>query len=127
MSLTFHRAYIKRVIDGDTVEAEIYIDCGFNIQVTLFEKLRLAELDTFELRDKRPRYKQAAYIESDKLESILIGSEVWVAAKKRGKYGRWIAYLKTPDCEDVNKTMLSYHDFLREHVDDESIDLEELR
>ena len=88
-----YRARILRVIDGDTVEAEI--DLGF--QVSLTATLRLAGIDTPEVRGPERIEGRAATEYLELLLNKLAGSErevtVHTHRDRTGKYGRYLAEL----------------------------------
>lgn len=88
-----YRARILRVIDGDTVEAEI--DLGF--QVSLTATLRLAGIDTPEVRGPEQIEGRAATAYLELLLDKLAGPEREVSVHTRrdrtGKYGRYLAEL----------------------------------
>lgn len=88
-----YRARILRVIDGDTVEAEI--DLGF--RVSLRATLRLAGIDTPELRGPTREAGRAATDYLELLLSKLAGPERQVTVRtqkdRTGKYGRYLADL----------------------------------
>ncbi|MEW4530207.1 thermonuclease family protein [Maioricimonas sp. JC845] len=88
-----YRARILRVIDGDTVEAEL--DLGFRIAAR--KTLRLAGLNASEVRgDERPRGMAAARWLRDEIERLTSGTGQLIVRTERdvtGKYGRVLATL----------------------------------
>jgi len=101
-----YRARITRVIDGDTVEAEI--DLGFHVSLTV--TLRLAGINAPEAKGtERPRGLAATrYLDS--LITDLTGStrQVTVRTQKdvTEKYGRYLAVLIAGDV-NLNDRMLA--------------------
>jgi micrococcal nuclease len=101
-----YRARIARVIDGDTVEAEI--DLGFHVTLTV--TLRLAGINAPETKGtERPRGLAATrYLDS--LITDLTGgtSELTVRTQKdvTEKYGRYLAVLIAGDV-NLNDRMLA--------------------
>lgn len=101
-----YRAQITRVIDGDTVEAEI--DLGFHVTFTV--TLRLAGINAPETKGtERPRGLAATrYLDS--LITDLTGStrELTVRTQKdvTEKYGRYLAVLMVGDV-NLNDRMLA--------------------
>ena len=100
-----YRARILRVIDGDTVEAEI--DLGF--QVSLRATLRLAGIDTPEVRGPTRDSGRAATEYLELLLNKLAGPkrEVTVCTQRdrTGKYGRYLAVLVAGD-RNLNEALV---------------------
>lgn len=101
-----YRARITRVIDGDTVEAEI--DLGF--QITFTATLRLSGMNAPETRGaERPQGLAATrYLES--LLNDLTGEQhrllVRTQKDRTGKYGRYLAEL-TADGVNLNQALIA--------------------
>jgi micrococcal nuclease len=99
--LWYYRCKITRVIDGDTVEAQV--DCGFGNKRT--ERLRLAGVDAPELRprrgtpEEREEERQEAAKAKDRVTDLLHDRECVIRTFKTGSFGRWIATIFFP--EDV--------------------------
>ncbi len=81
-----YRAKIVDVYDGDTFTFEV--DLGFSITVT--EKIRLAGINTPEVRWSS---KVEGKMVRDYVRSIILGKEVIIQVFKKGKFGRYIAYV----------------------------------
>jgi micrococcal nuclease len=81
-----YKARIVDVYDGDTFTFEV--DLGFSIAVT--EKIRLAGINTPEVRGSS---KVEVKMVSDYVRSIILGKEVIIQVFKKGKFGRYIAYV----------------------------------
>lgn len=91
-SLYVYRAQLCRVIDGDTFDFDI--DVGF--ETHLFKRIRLLDVDTYELRGGTVETKQKAneakaYAQSafDTAKSIYISTIM----DGEGKYGRVLAHV----------------------------------
>lgn len=88
----FYRAYLEKVVDGDTID--VSIDVGF--QTTVFKRLRFMEIDTEELRSSDPERKARAYEAKDFVfEKLSNADKVYVQTKMdaTGKYGRVLAWV----------------------------------
>jgi micrococcal nuclease len=81
---------VTSVYDGDTITGNI--DLGFNIKKEKV-KLRLARIDTPEIRTKDLDEKERGYAARDYLRELLEQYPVFVTTTKKGKYGRWICEL----------------------------------
>jgi len=99
-----YKCNITRVVDGDTVDAEI--DCGFDI---IFKsRIRLYGIDTPESRtrdlDEKARGKLASQFIKDKIaEAELV--KVKTKLDKKGKFGRVLGSIIADD-EDLNESMV---------------------
>ena len=82
---------VTRVYDGDTVNG--VVDLGFGIKMAI--KIRLADINTPELRTKDLDEKARGYAARDFLREFLdkYGAGLQVRTNKKGKYGRWIGEL----------------------------------
>lgn len=98
---------ITRIVDGDTVDAEI--DLGFDI--TYKSRVRLYGIDTPESRtrdlDEKARGKLAAKFLSD---AILHADKLVIQTKldKKGKFGRVLGVIVADDV-DLNQAMIDNH------------------
>ena len=102
-----YRCNITRVVDGDTVDAEI--DCGFDIIYK--SRIRLYGIDTPESRtrnlDEKARGKLASQFIKDKIaEAKLV--KVKTKLDKKGKFGRVLGSIIADDL-DLNQTMIGKH------------------
>lgn len=87
-----YKAEVLSVYDADTVT--LSIDLGFNVQTE--QKIRLFGIDAPELRGvERPDGLKAR----DALRELILGKEITIITikDKRGKYGRYLAYLYIGD------------------------------
>ncbi len=100
-----YRARIVRVIDGDTVEAEIDLGFHVSLQVTL----RLVGIDAPEMRGPdRPRGLAATQHMQSLLEELTESNgQVMLRTQKdtTEKYGRYLAELLAGDV-NINERML---------------------
>ena len=112
MAYTYN-AKLIRVIDGDTIDC--MIDLGFDIFIK--ERVRLAGIDTPEIRTKDLEEKKRGFIAKERVEELLDdddGSFVLVCTdyNPRGKYGRVVGEIFLPssssssDDESVNQILL---------------------
>ena len=97
-----YKALVIEIIDGDTIW--MVVDLGFNVLKKL--KLRLAGIDSAELKDKN-NIKKALAAKSY-LEDKVLNKEVIVKSLKPGKYSeRYIDFLYSEgDAESYNDKML---------------------
>ena len=87
---------IDRVVDGDTVD--IWIDLGFDVRI--FERVRLAGIDTPESRTRDKREKEFGKLATARVVELLPIGRVFTAISKsydsRGKYGRAMMDFEIP-------------------------------
>lgn len=88
-----YNAKVTRVIDGDTLEAEV--DLGFYMFARI--RFRLAGIDTPEIHGVKKdseEYKrgQESKAEVERLLA-LVDNKVRLKTEKTGKYGRWLAWV----------------------------------
>jgi len=96
-----YNAVITDVYDGDSITARI--DLGFNLFT--IQKLRLAGIDTPELRSHLMLEKELAKEARDYLKGLVLDKEVIVVTSKAGKYGRYLADVYRLDSH-VNQMMI---------------------
>lgn len=95
-----YKAKLVRVIDGDTIDAEI--DLGFNVLIR--QRIRLYGIDTPEARTRDLVEKEKGLAAKQRLTEILPKEFiVETVLNKRGKYGRILGILHVEDT-DGNKT-----------------------
>ena len=98
-----YRAIITGVYDGDTVTANI--DLG--MQVWLHDvKLRILGIDAPEIRTKDLSEKAAAIKARDRVKDLILGKEVILETKKKGKYGRWLVSIVV-DGQELSQILLN--------------------
>jgi len=85
----YYKAKIVSVYDGDTCRADI--ELGFGV-VLENKTIRLANIDTAEIRGNDKEGKERAYEARDRLRDLVLGKEVTLQTIKdrTGKYGRII-------------------------------------
>ena len=95
---------INRIVDGDTIDAEI--DLGFNINIT--QRIRLAGIDAPETRTTDLREKEEGLEAKEWLIKKLTTTEqIKIRTEKDDKYGRilgWI-YIGNDD-KSINNYMI---------------------
>tara|TARA_R100000656_G_scaffold117700_1_gene91133 strand:+ start:99 stop:473 length:375 start_codon:yes stop_codon:yes gene_type:complete len=81
-----YNAKCVRVVDGDTLDAEI--DLGFDVKVT--KRIRLAGIDAPESRTRNKVEKKLGLAAKDKLIELMEGAanEFELESQELGKYGR---------------------------------------
>lgn len=81
-----YRAFVTRVVDGDTIDVTLDLGCCVYVK----ERLRLANIDAPEMRGTEKLFgRQSKVVLAERVE----GQHVIVQTEKdkRGKYGRYIA------------------------------------
>ena len=92
------------MIDGDTVEVKVHLWLGMDQTVLV----RVAGIDTPELKGRCPGEPEAAAAARDHLAKRIGAGVVWVSAVRRDKFGgRVVASLRLPSGEDVAAIMLA--------------------
>ena len=84
-----YKAKCIRVIDGDTIDADI--DLGFDI--TIRKRIRLSGIDTPESRTRDLEEKKRGLASKDRLVEILDMGSLVIESKDVGKFGRVLAIL----------------------------------
>lgn len=110
--LWHYRAYVQRVVDGDTVVAAL--DRGFRHYAV--ERLRLQGIDAPELAPRKGssaqrKEERALGIKAkERLIELIEGREIIVRTHKTGKFGRWLATLllvhEDGTTQNVNEILL---------------------
>ena len=96
-----YKAKLDRVIDGDTVDANI--DLGF--EITIHKRIRLAGIDTPESRTRDLEEKARGLASKDKLIELLGDGNFVLESKEVGKYGRVLGTLHIDDM-NINDTLV---------------------
>ena len=96
-----YKAKLDRVVDGDTVDANI--DLGFDI--TIHKRIRLAGIDTPESRTRDLEEKARGLAAKDKLIELLGDGEFVLESKEVGKYGRVLGTLYIENI-NINQTLV---------------------
>lgn len=100
-----YKAKLVRVIDGDTIDAEI--DLGFNVVIR--QRIRLYGIDTPESRTRDLEEKERGLAAKQRLTEILPKEFiVKTMLNKRGKFGRilGVLYINTEDKTSVNDMLV---------------------
>jgi len=100
-----YKAIVDRVIDGDTLDADIYL--GFDV-VLPRQRIRLWGMDTPESRTRNKEEKVRGLLSKSYLLAMTpIGSVVRLQSRDRGKFGRILGVLFAGDDEtkSVNQRM----------------------
>lgn len=104
-----YKARLVRVVDGDTIDAEI--DLGFNVLIR--QRIRLFGIDTPESRTRDLEEKERGLAAKQRLTELLPREfVVETVLNKRGKYGRILGILHVEDPEskeltNINKQMVT--------------------
>ena len=96
-----YKAVLKRVVDGDTVVADI--DLGFDTWIH-DQYIRFFDYDAPETRTKDLGEKERGLKAKEFLSSLLApGDDVLLHSMefRRGKYGRILGDIETPQCPSV--------------------------
>lgn len=93
-----YAATVINVVDGDTLD--VTIDLGF--RMTTVQRIRLYGLDT-------PERGTENYAEAKSMLTHLVVGKPVIArtVKPADKYGRWLASLHTPECDDVAEAIIA--------------------
>ena len=94
-----YKAKVLRVVDGDTIDAEV--DLGFHIKMEM--KLRLAGINAPEMNTVEGKKSRAA------LMSLIEGQDVTIFTIKdrQEKYGRYLAVVITmKDHKNINEWLV---------------------
>ena len=91
-----YRAKLDRVIDGDTIDANI--DLGFDVSV--HKRIRLTGIDTPESRTRDLAEKKLGLAAKERLKELCIG-KIQVKSLGKGKYGRILGIPYTEDGRDI--------------------------
>jgi micrococcal nuclease len=101
-------AKVIKIVDGDTIDAEI--DLGFNVKIK--ERIRFAGINTPELKSKDPNERSRALKAKQFVEEWFKKYNYHCVLKtiksepKKGKYGRYIAYVMDPLQRECLNTIL---------------------
>lgn len=110
-----YKINITSIYDGDTMTGDI--DLGFNIKKEKV-KLRLARINTPEIRTKDLKEKERGYAARDWLREFVekYKDAITVNTTKKGKYGRWISeiLISADDCgydEELEKYQIDHNGY----------------
>lgn len=96
-----YNALITNVVDGDTVDA--IIDLGFNVNLNV--RIRLAGINTPEMKDKDLLIREKAKQAKEFLSNKVLNKNILLDSKGLDKYGRWIGTIHL-DEEVINKSLI---------------------
>jgi len=98
-----HPADLVRVIDGDTLEAQVHVWPG----MTITTRVRLRGIDAPELRARCGREQTAAQAARDALAKLVADGRLFVSQIGPDKYGgRVVASVSTARGEDASAALL---------------------
>lgn len=88
---------VTRIIDGDTIDALVRYDVGFDRTIEWTQRLRLARINAPETRGvERP---EGLLAKAWLIDHIPEGTEIWFESHKDDAWGRYIADIFTSlDC-----------------------------
>lgn len=104
----WHYAYVVKVYDGDTITVEVLRHGHWVLQ-----SVRLAGIDTPELRTKNATEKTLAEAAREALSTQILDEHVWLYCTGREKYGRILAEIY-PTTWFRGRKSLSYNQWLLE-------------
>ena len=104
----WHYAYVCKVYDGDTITVEVLRHGRWVIQ-----SVRLAGIDTPELRTKDAAEKAMAEAARTALSTQILDEHVWLHCQGREKYGRILGEIY-PTTWFRGRKSLSYNQWLLE-------------
>jgi len=96
-----YKAKITKIVDGDT----IYMDVDLGFGVYYDAKVRLLQIDAWEIRgeEKERGIKAKEFVE----KNYPVGSEVLLQSSKQGKYGRWLGTVwNIGDTKSLNQLLV---------------------
>jgi len=102
MTLFEYRATVHRIVDGDTFDLDV--DLGFGVMMR--QRVRLARVDTWEVRgEERPLGLKA----KERVEELMPpGTKVTMRTlKDKGKYGRYLAEIILASYENLGDLLLN--------------------
>ena len=104
-----YKVKIDRVVDGDTVD--VWIDLGFDVWI--FERVRMAGIDTPESRTRDPREKIYGKMATARVQELLpVGDKFSVVSMNydaKGKYGRAMLDFYLPNGNMLCQTLVDEH------------------
>ena len=95
-----YKAKLDRVIDGDTIDANI--DLGFDI--TIHKRIRLTGIDTPESRTRDLEEKARGLASKARLIELLGDGDFILESREVGKFGRVLGTIYTIAEESINIT-----------------------
>ena len=103
-----YKVYVKRIVDGDTVDVDI--DLGFGM-IYKNQRVRMMGIDTPESRTRDLEEKFYGKASKAHLTKILNGQDVQLVSHDKGKFGRILGELYVGNSNfSVNQQMIKeYH------------------
>ena len=103
-----YKVYVKRIVDGDTVDVDI--DLGFGM-IYKKQRVRMMGIDTPESRTRNLEEKFYGKLSKAHLTKILNGQDVQLVSHDKGKFGRILGELYVGNSNfSVNQQMIKeYH------------------
>jgi micrococcal nuclease len=100
-----YRAEVIRVIDGDTIVVDI--DLGFETWIR-GQSIRLANIDTPEVRTKDLREKAAGNLSRDRVIELIENKDITINTikDKTEKFGRMLGIIFNHQGININETLL---------------------
>ncbi len=101
-----YKAEVVRVIDGDTIIVDI--DLGFDMWLRS-QSIRLANIDTPEVRTRDLKEKAAGILSKDRVIELIENKDVVINTikDKTEKFGRILGIIFTHNGININETLLS--------------------
>lgn len=115
----FYETFIKRVIDGDSLE--VVVDLGLNVNYTT--DVRFNGIDAPEsFRPSSDLEKQAGELVKSYVRGLIEGKNVFIKTYKNSKYGDYLAdiYLDENDEFSLNELMLK-EGYARPYIGDKKV------
>jgi micrococcal nuclease len=105
-----YKAKLLRVVDGDTLDAEI--DLGFNVFIK--ERVRLYGIDTWESRTRDLEEKKKGLAAKARLKELIYNKPFVIKThkKQKGKYGRILGeiFIKGEGLDEINVNDLLFEE-----------------
>ena len=99
----FYKAQVLKVVDGDTIVADIDVGFGFKTSKT---KVRLNGIDAGEVHSKDEEIKKKGEAARDWLKNLIEGKEVYVESHGFDKYGRVLGKIFTLEGACCNEELV---------------------
>lgn len=97
-----YKAKCTNVVDGDTFDFKV--DLGFHLTKEI--RVRLADVDTPEMRASTEAERQHARVAKSFVERLMLDKTVTITTSKGpGIYGRYTAAVVLPDNEDLGEKL----------------------
>lgn len=97
-----YKALVTRVVDGDTIDAEI--DLGFGMYSR--QRLRLYGINTPETRTRDLEEKEAGLEAKKVVTDTILGKRVTIRTEKAGKFGRYLVEVILENGTNLNNYLV---------------------